>query len=184
MIDRSVNKNEERRERVWEVYDYMVCCINLGLEFKYFRNRRNKTIIIELAKNKTLYLDFDLWSSSMQRAFVYREDVQFPVGLSSVKDLVIYEGQRKDITVCKELKKWIHILYTNDISFQWCGDYLKITSEKCKDFELLISFESNGVQAAKYSLGSETYLFYFDQTLESVVYQTLDAIENQEPKMA
>lgn len=184
MSDRSMHKNKDRKERIWGEFDYMACCISLGLGFKYYRNRRNKTIIIELAKNKTLYLDFDLWSSSMQRAFVYREDVQFPVGLSSVKDLVIHEGQRKDVSICKELKKWIHILYTNGISFEWCGDHLKITTEKCKEFEMRISFDANGVQGAEYSLGSETYLFYFGQTLESVVYQTLDAIENQESKMA
>ena len=184
MSDRSKHKNKERKERIWGEFDYMVCCISLGLRFKYYRNRRNKTIVIELAKNKTLYVDFDLWSSSMQRAFVYREDVQLPVGLSSVKDLVIHEGQRKDVTVCRALKKWIHILYTNDISFECCGDHVKITTEKCKEFEMQISFDANGVREAKYSLGIETYRFYFGQSLESVVFQTLDAIEKQESKMA
>lgn len=184
MKDRSVNKNEDGKERMWDVYDYMVCCISLGLGFRYYRNSRNKTLMIELAKNKILYLDFELWTSCMQRAVVYMDEVQMPIGLSGVGELIVQEGKRRSVTVTKELKKWVRILYTNDISFEWLETKLKIVTEKNKDFVIEIGFGANGVREARYQLGQEVHHFYFGESLESVVFRTLDAIETKESKMA
>ena len=97
---------------------------------------------------------------------------------------MVEEGKRKSVTVCKELNFWIRTLYVNDISFEWFGDYVKIITEHCKEFEMLIFFNGNGVREAKYSLGRETHHFYFKSSLESIVYKTLDEIENQETEMA
>ena len=84
MDSQSKNRNIQRKEKNGDVYEHMVVCVSLGLGFKFYRNRSNKTLIINLAENLILYLDFDLWSSSMQRAFLYRGDAQLPVSLSSV----------------------------------------------------------------------------------------------------
>ena len=170
-------------ERRWSIYEYMVLCVSIGLGFRYIKNYQNKTLRIQLKRDKILYLDFGKWTSDLERAVINEMDVQIPVRLSDFPEIIKSEGDSRQIEITKEIKTWLDILYKSDISFEYCQRALIVEAQKnssVQDFEFVIRFSKVGaVSKACCKFKGERHHFYYDESLKATFYRYLDMADKR-----
>lgn len=176
--------NSNVRGRITEVYRYMVLCVSLGIEFSYLKNYQNEVVNIVLDRDKELSLDFARWTSDLQRAVIFENDVQIQINLQGVESLIISTGERMVTGLSNEMKKWMEILYKGEISFSYSPRDLIVKAQRNsedKEFEFVIRFSKSGeVIEATCKLDGKNYIFCFAESLEWMFYRFLDKAENQD----
>jgi hypothetical protein len=150
MIDQKNDKLLSTQKWRWRFYDYMVCCITLGLSFSCIQNSSNQTLVIKLTPRNVLYLDFSFWNQDLERAVLYDDNVLLHMNLAKTQEMILKEGERNAVVISQEKKEWIKFCYKNRLSFDCLDNELIISAENTctvAQLQVVLRFSKNGIVA-------------------------------------
>ena len=147
MIDQKDDKLSSTQKGRWKLYNYMVCCITLGLNFSCIRNLSNQTLVINLTSKKILYLDFSLWNLDLELATLYDNNVPLHMKLCEIQETLLTEGKRNAVIISQEKKDWVKFCYKNRLPFDCLDNVLTIHATSTVEDQLKISliFSADGL---------------------------------------